>query len=176
MVRPARADLCPHFDVFEGRSFRCPVLVIQRVGCCLSEEIFLHREFFDCAHCLTRRLDQADIKLVSGIPTWNASSRYGSVTPSHGTIAHKCGGLRAATRYCDIANRKHPPADSPGTPRLTCRPFDQVVVIFVILLPGDSGASFGFVHTSNIRLKDGVALPEPVHRIRCFKSLLAVSN
>src|SRR6516162_7558521 len=45
MVRPTRADQCWHFDVFEGRSFRCPVLVIQWVGCCLSEEVFLHQEF-----------------------------------------------------------------------------------------------------------------------------------
>jgi hypothetical protein len=71
-------------------------------------------------------------------------------------------------RHREVGNTHQ--TDSPGTPRLRCRPFDRVVVIFRVLLSEDSGVSFGFVHASNIRLKDGVALPDPVHRIRCFEA------
>src|ERR1035438_6673958 len=55
-----------------------------------------------------RLLNQTVTNFVSGIPPWNASSRYKSVTPSHGTIEHRWGGLRAATHHCDIAKYETP--------------------------------------------------------------------
>ena len=77
------------------------------MGFSLGQEIFRKRKSA-IAPTFIRVLNQIGTNFVSGIPPWNANSRYKSVTPSHGTIAHRWGGLRAATRHCDMAKYETP--------------------------------------------------------------------
>jgi hypothetical protein len=73
-------------------------------------------------------------------------------------------GCHIPLRHAQIRNTYQP--DSPGTPPLRRRPFDQVVVIFRVLLPEHSRVSFRLVLATNIRLKHCVALLHPIGGIR----------
>ena len=71
-------------------------------------------------------------------------------------------------RHREVGNTHQ--TDSPGTPRLRCRPFDRVVVIFRVLLSEDSRMSLGFVHAPNVGLKNRIALLHPIDWIWCFET------